>query len=81
MPLSRSEAKPILERIFREVFDDDTLVLSDATSREDLPSWDSLGHIRLIGAMEETFDVTFTIDDIEKMTSVDRILDVLTNPS
>lgn len=79
MNVNRSEANAKLERIFREIFDDDGLVLSPNLARADFPAWDSLGHIRLIGAMEEAFDVTFTIDEIEKMSSVERILDVLTN--
>ena len=75
MATNRDEARAILQRVFLEVFDDDTLLISDALAREDLDAWDSLGHIRLVCAAEEAFGVSFTIEEIETMTSVDRILD------
>jgi acyl carrier protein len=66
-----------LQNIFREVFDDEQLQLTDATSRETLESWDSLGHIRLVSAMEEELGVSFTIEEIEHMTSVPQIMAAL----
>jgi acyl carrier protein len=62
-----------LERVFREIFDDDSLVLTDDVTRETLKAWDSLGHIRLVAAIEEAFDVHFSIEQIEKLTSVAKI--------
>jgi acyl carrier protein len=66
-----------LEAIFREIFDDDSLQLGPEMNRENFEAWDSLGHIRLVSALEETFGVTFTLDEIEGMTSVSQILAVL----
>ena len=79
MPMSRNDALAAVGQVFQEVFDDDSLKLPETLVREELPAWDSLGHIRLIGALEEAFDVTFTIEDIETMTSVARILDLVTS--
>lgn len=70
-----------LQNIFREVFDDDRLTLADDTSRESLEAWDSLGHIRLISAMEEGLGVSFTLDEIENMASVAQILACLSSKS
>jgi acyl carrier protein len=69
-----TDTRTKLQSIFREVFDDDQLQLSDDTSRDTLESWDSLGHIRLISAMEEELGVSFTLEEIEAMTSVAQIL-------
>lgn len=77
MAMNRADARAVLERLFREVFDDEGIVLSDTMTREQLPAWDSLGHIRLIGAIEEGFDLTLTIDEIEEMTTVGRIMEVI----
>lgn len=73
--MNRQDALTALQTVFREVFDDDRLTISDATSREDLPAWDSLGHIRLVAAIEEALGVNFTIEEIEAMTGVGGILD------
>ena len=66
-----------IENIFREVFDDDRLQLSDSLSSETLPTWDSLAHIRLISALEDELSLTFTLDDIEAMTSAAKVLAVV----
>ena len=78
--MSREPARAALERVFREVFDDDDIELSENLIREDVPTWDSLGHIRLVAAIEESFGLSFTIEQIEKMTSVVFILDMVTGP-
>ena len=66
-----------LQNIFQEVFDDEQLVLRDETSPESLDAWDSLGHIRLIAALEDEFQLTFTLEEIEVMGSVGKIRSVL----
>ena len=66
-----------LQNIFRDVFDDEQLQLRDELSPEMLPAWDSLGHIRLISALEDELQLSFTLDEIEAMTSVAKILAVL----
>lgn len=66
-----------LEAVFREVFDNDALQLTDAIDRESFEAWDSLGHIRLVSTIEESFGVAFTLDEIETMTSVPQILTLL----
>jgi acyl carrier protein len=75
--MSTEEARVRLEQVFREVFDDDTLSVTEDRQREDFPGWDSLGHIRLVSALEETFGVSFSIEEIEAMTSIGRILEAL----
>ena len=77
MSSSRPEVLAAVERIFREVFDDESLSVPETLVREDLPAWDSLGHIRLVGALEEAFGAAFTIEEIESMTSAARIVDVI----
>ncbi|MBS0366447.1 MAG: acyl carrier protein [Proteobacteria bacterium] len=61
-------------RVFAEVFEGEDFAFSDQLSRETLKAWDSLGHIRLIGALEEAFDTRFTIEEIERFTGVTPIL-------
>ena len=73
--MNEDEVRKTLERIFREIFDDETLEVTDSLSRDDLKSWDSLGHIRLITAAEEAFDIRFTIEEIEVLTSIGQLVE------
>jgi acyl carrier protein len=56
--------------IFKQVLDAD---VNEQTSQQDIEKWDSLGHLNLIVALEEEFDIVFEPEDIAKMTSVQAI--------
>ncbi|MBF0595418.1 MAG: acyl carrier protein [Candidatus Omnitrophica bacterium] len=56
-----------LNGIFCQVFDDDSLVISETTSASSIPEWDSLGHITLILAVEKLFKMRFTTAEIAEM--------------
>ena len=72
-----NDTRTSLQNIFRDVFDDEQLQLRDELSPEMLEAWDSLGHIRLISALEDELQLSFTLDEIEAMNSVANILAVL----
>lgn len=69
-----SSIRQSLEDVFREVFEDEDFEFSESLGRESLKAWDSLGHIRLIAAIEEKFDVRLTMEEIEHFSSVKDIL-------
>ena len=49
-----------LTSVFRDVFDDDDLQISAATTADDIDAWTSLAHINLMMRIEDTFGVHFT---------------------
>ncbi|MFM9916856.1 MAG: acyl carrier protein [Rhizobacter sp.] len=51
--------------------------LTPTTTNEDLPAWDSLGHVNLMMALEQTFDLYIEVEDFEGLHSVPAILDYL----
>jgi acyl carrier protein len=53
-----------LQEVFREVFDDDSLAVSESTSAADIDGWDSMAHINLIIAIEKQFRVKFAAAEI-----------------
>ena len=56
--------------IFRNVFDDDELVINETTKAEDIDEWDSLAHIRLMISIEKVFELRFTTDEISNLANV-----------
>jgi acyl carrier protein len=72
--MSNDDIRKTLQGIAREIFEDETLIVTDSTSKEDLKAWDSLGHIRLMTATEEAFGVSFTLDEIENVDSIGQIV-------
>lgn len=71
------EAK--LKQIFSEVFNVPVSMISESTEQKMLNEWDSLGQLRLIMTIEESFDVSFSIDEIESLSNFQVILQNLTD--
>ena len=72
--------KQILQRlndVFREVFDDDSLVISRSTTADDIEDWDSLEHITLIGAVENEFRMRFKMHEVSTMKNVGEMIDII----
>jgi acyl carrier protein len=61
-----------LQGVFRRVFDDDVLVITDSTTSTDVDGWDSMAHINLIVAVEKHFGVKFTAAEIGAMRGTDQ---------
>ena len=56
-----------LQEIFRIVFGDEELILTDELTADDVDGWDSLMHINLIVAVEKHFQVKFATAEISRL--------------
>jgi acyl carrier protein len=68
--LTRTKIFEKLTRIFREIFDDGSLVIEDSTTANDIDDWDSLTHINLIAAIEDEFGMVFNMKEIIALKNV-----------
>jgi acyl carrier protein len=59
-----------LERVFRDVFGHEEIVLLENTTAPDIAAWDSLGHVRLMFAIEESFGVQFRGNELAEFENV-----------
>ena len=66
-----------LEDVFRDVFDDNSIVISERTTAADIEDWDSLEHINLIAAVEKEFGMRFTMKEVSGMKNVGEMLDII----
>jgi len=62
-----------LEQLFRDVFGDDTIELTEETTARDIPQWDSLGHVNLMFAIEERFGVRFRGNELAEFANVGEL--------
>ena len=62
-----------LQNVFRDVFDNDSLVLADDLSQQSFEDWDSFHQVKLAIAIEEEFSVKLSTDDVVAETSVAAI--------
>lgn len=59
-----------LRNIFKEIFDDDDLLISEETMYSDIDDWDSVAHVKLVLAIEEEFCIRLTTEEVTSIKSV-----------
>jgi acyl carrier protein len=66
-----------VQRVLREVFADEHLVINEDTHLSDIPEWDSTSHVTLIMALENEFNVRLNARQASEAVAIPPILDVL----
>jgi len=75
--MDKETVKSRLTAVFRNVFDDDGIELSDSTTADDIEAWDSLEHITLISAVEKEFKMRFTMKEVSGMKNVGEMMNII----
>jgi acyl carrier protein len=75
--MTKTEITEKLQEIFRDIFDDESIVLFDDMTSDDVEDWDSLSHINLINDIEAQFRITFTTDEIVWTKNVGEFIQVI----
>lgn len=73
--LKKEEVYTKLQTVFRDVFDDRRIRIDASTTSTDIIGWDSLMHIQLIDAIQDEFDIKFTVEDAANMKNVGELAD------
>ncbi len=63
--------------VLADILDLDPDSIDGLTSKDNTASWDSLQHINLVLALEQEFQVSFDVTEIESMFSFDDIVQIL----
>lgn len=71
------DIKEELQEIFRDVFDDESIAITDGLNAEDIEDWDSLSQIRLIVAIEKCFKIKFAFNELNNLKNVGEMIDVI----
>src|SRR5207244_12146364 len=66
-----------LEEVVSGVFGVEPQSLDESSSPESVEGWDSMGHVNLVTALEQHFNVSIDIDDVMEMGSVGKIREIL----
>ena len=75
--MTRTEIKNSVEDLFKDIFDDDYILVEESTTAENIEEWDSLNHIVLIGSIEHEFGVKFTLAEMVSMNDVGVMIDLI----
>lgn len=75
--MDRGKITEKLNEVFRDVFDNEDIAITDSTTADDIEEWDSLEHISLISAVEKTFKMRFSMKEVSGMKNVGEMIDIL----
>jgi acyl carrier protein len=77
--MEQTEILAKVQDIFRDVLDNDDIVLTPQTSADDVEDWDSLSHIQLIVAIEKAFKIKFTSKEILSWSNVSEMIESISS--
>jgi len=59
----------VVQRIMALIFEVESNLISETTSQDNTAEWDSIRHLDLITALEEEFEIEFSIEDIANLVN------------
>ena len=75
--MTREEVFNGVQDIFRDIFDENELIISDTTSSDEIEDWDSLNHINLVSAIEKEFKIKFSLGELMTLKDVGAMVDLM----
>ena len=66
-----------VQNIFRDIFDEEDLVISTSTTANDIEEWDSLNHINLVSAIEKMYKIRFALGELQSMKDVGAMVHLI----
>lgn len=73
--MDKNEILARVQEIFRDILDEDSILLTSETTANDVDEWDSLSHIQLIVAIEKNFKIKFSSREILSWKNVGEMVD------
>ncbi len=70
-----------VQEVFRDILQDETLVLSEKSSPANIIKWDSIANMNILIALESEFGTEFTVGELQSIRSVRDILELVSQTS
>lgn len=75
--MEKNQVLEEVQDIFRDVLDNEDIILANETVADDIEEWDSLSHIQLIVAIEKHFKIKFSSKEILGWKNVGEMVDCI----
>jgi acyl carrier protein len=59
-----------VNKIFIDIFEDESIVLNEHTTTSNIEAWDSLNHIQMITAVEKHYKIRFELNELLNFKNV-----------
>jgi acyl carrier protein len=75
--MERADVVIKLTTVFRKIFNNDSLILTDELTANDVNYWDSLSHMLLITEIENSFSIKFKLKELNKIRNVGDMINII----
>lgn len=75
--MSKEDVFEKVTEIFREVFMDDSIVVTESTNADDIEEWDSLMQMTLLAEIEKKFGMKFAAKEAITMQNAGEMVDII----
>ena len=75
--MTEAETYIALQEVFRNVLEDEDIMLTSSTTADDLDGWDSMNHIFIVVELEKRFSVKFQAAEMEELKNVGELAALL----
>ena len=66
-----------VQNIFRDIFDEEDLIITDETHADNIEEWDSLTHVILVNTIEKEFNIKFALGELMTLKNVGAMVDLM----
>lgn len=66
-----------VQKAFHEALNVDPQLISIDTQPDDIPAWDSIGHVTLAVSLEREFNLSLDVDELMAMENVREIMQIV----
>ena len=77
LPMTRAQILQHLVLLARDVFEEEDLDFTPDTLFADIDAWDSMSHVRMVVAMERTFELRFGIGELQRVERVSDLIELI----
>lgn len=72
--MERNEILQKVNEVFIDNLDNESIVLTENTTADDIEEWDSLTHVQLVVAVEKKFKIRFIAKEIQSWKNVGEMI-------
>lgn len=66
-----------LQSIFRVKFSDQTIIINETTTADDIKMWNSLTHMGLMFSIEQHYNISFSLDEVISFQSIGDLVNTI----
>lgn len=75
--MSREDILEKIIEICADIFDDDSIELTEESSAEEIEAWDSLAQLNIVSDIEDEFDISLSIEVVSKAKTIGELVDIV----